>query len=90
MNRKAIDIGDYYADFGKIDKLLGWWPQVMLKDGLQQTLEYYRKNRAHYWNCRIPRFVRSRFPIRGAALVKADLALQFLDLCGIAVLLRQL
>ena len=49
-DRKVIDIGDYYADFGKIDKSLGWSPQVMLKDGLQQTLEYYRKNRAHYWD----------------------------------------
>src|SRR5437867_5071787 len=48
--RKAIDIGDYYADFRKIDKLVGWSPKVSLDDGLAQTLEYYRKHRAHYWN----------------------------------------
>ena len=48
-DRKAIDIGDYYADFRKIDKLLGWSPHVMLKDGLKKTLDYYREHHAHYW-----------------------------------------
>jgi dTDP-glucose 4,6-dehydratase/UDP-glucose 4-epimerase len=48
--RKAIDIGDYYADFGKIDKLLGWSPHVMLKDGLKKTLYYYREHHAQYWD----------------------------------------
>ena len=48
-DRKAIDIGDYYADFRKIEKLLGWSPHVTLKDGLKTTLEYYRKHQAHYW-----------------------------------------
>jgi len=49
-DRKAIDIGDYYADFRKIDKLLGWSPKVSLETGLKETLEYYRKNHAHYWD----------------------------------------
>jgi dTDP-glucose 4,6-dehydratase/UDP-glucose 4-epimerase len=49
-NRKAIDIGDYYADFRKIDRLVGWSPKVSLDDGLKQTLEYYRKHHAHYWD----------------------------------------
>jgi dTDP-glucose 4,6-dehydratase/UDP-glucose 4-epimerase len=48
-DRKAIDIGDYYADFGKIEKALGWSPQVVLENGLQQTLEFYRANHSHYW-----------------------------------------
>ena len=48
-DRKAIDIGDYYADFRKIDKLLGWSPQVALENGLRRTLDFYRANRAHYW-----------------------------------------
>jgi len=48
--RKAIDIGDYYADFRKIGKLVGWSPKVSLDDGLKQTLEYYRKHHAHYWD----------------------------------------
>jgi UDP-glucose 4-epimerase len=49
-DRKAIDIGDYYGDFRKIDKLLGWSPKVSLEGGLKQTLEYYRKHHAHYWD----------------------------------------
>ncbi len=49
-DRKAIDIGDYYADFRKIDKLLSWSPQVNLEEGLKQTLEFYRANQAHYWD----------------------------------------
>lgn len=49
-DRAAIDIGDYYGDFRKIDKTLGWSPQVSLEDGLTRTLEYYRKHHAHYWD----------------------------------------
>ncbi|HJT46502.1 MAG TPA: NAD-dependent epimerase/dehydratase family protein [Chthoniobacterales bacterium] len=49
-DRKTIDIGDYYADFAKIENLLGWSPQVPLKEGLGKTLEYYRKHHAHYWD----------------------------------------
>jgi len=49
-DRKAIDIGDYYADFHKVDKSLGWKPQVMLREGLTKTLEYYRANHARYWD----------------------------------------
>jgi len=49
-DRKAIDIGDYYADFGKIDEALGWSPQVTLENGLKQTLEFYRANQGHYWD----------------------------------------
>ena len=49
-DRQAIDIGDYYADFRKIDKSLGWTPKVVLEEGLKQTLEYYRVNRTHYWD----------------------------------------
>ena len=49
-DRKTIDIGDYYADFAKIENLLGWSPQVPLKEGLGKTLQYYRKHHAHYWD----------------------------------------
>lgn len=48
--RKAIDIGDYYADYRKIKSKLGWKPQVALKDGLELTIEYYKKFFKHYWN----------------------------------------
>lgn len=48
-DRKAIDIGDYYADYGKIKATLGWQPAVTLQEGLQRTLDYYRVDGIHYW-----------------------------------------
>jgi len=47
--RKAIDIGDFYADFGKIAAGLGWEPRVPLAEGLRRTLAFYRTNGEHYW-----------------------------------------
>lgn len=47
--RKAIDIGDYYSDFAKIENALGWAPQIGLDQGLHQTMDYYRQHYAHYW-----------------------------------------
>jgi UDP-glucose 4-epimerase len=49
-DRKAIDIGDYYADFSKIEVELGWRPAVDLRAGLARSLEYYRTHGAHYWD----------------------------------------
>jgi len=46
--RKAIDIGDFYADFSKIRNRLGWSPQVDLRTGLKKTLDYYRKYLPEY------------------------------------------
>jgi UDP-glucose 4-epimerase len=46
--RKRIDIGDYYADYGKIYSALGWQPRVKLRAGLAMTLAYYRKHLRHY------------------------------------------
>jgi UDP-glucose 4-epimerase len=50
-DRKTIDIGDYWADFTKIERDLGWRPEVELRDGLAQTLHYYREHGArNYWD----------------------------------------
>ena len=49
-DREVIDIGDYYGDFRKIDNLLGWSPKISLREGLAQTLDYYRQHRGHYWD----------------------------------------
>jgi UDP-glucose 4-epimerase len=46
--RKAIDIGDYYADHSLIERELGWRPQVRLADGLRRTLDFYREHGEHY------------------------------------------
>ncbi len=40
--RKRIDIGDYYSDYGLYRDTVGWEPQVTLEDGLRRTLDYYR------------------------------------------------
>jgi UDP-glucose 4-epimerase len=49
LERKAIDIGDYYGDYRQIRAKLGWRPRVALADGLRRTLDYYRRNAAYYW-----------------------------------------
>ena len=47
--RKAIDIGDYFADYTAIREALGWKPSVPLRVGLARTLDFYRRHGAHYW-----------------------------------------
>ncbi len=49
LDRKAIDIGDYYGSFQKICGLLGWRPKTPLQEGLSRTLGYYREHGTHYW-----------------------------------------
>ena len=48
--RKAIDIGDYYSDFNKIQQILGWTPKIGLQQGLALNLEYYRQHHGQYWD----------------------------------------
>ena len=47
-DRKAIDIGDYYADYSLIEGELGWTPKVSLREGLRSTLDFYREHGRHY------------------------------------------
>jgi UDP-glucose 4-epimerase len=46
--RARIDIGDFYGDATKIKNTLGWQPRVRLRDGLERTIAYYRKNKEQY------------------------------------------
>jgi UDP-glucose 4-epimerase len=46
--KKAIDIGDFYADSSKFRRLTGWAPSVGLRDGLSRTISYYRRHFDHY------------------------------------------
>jgi UDP-glucose 4-epimerase len=48
-DRKAVDIGDYYADYRLIQSKLGWTPKVLLREGLGKTLAFYREHHRHYW-----------------------------------------
>ena len=47
-DRRAIDIGDYYADFSKIRSELGWTPRRTLRETLEATLGYFREAMPHY------------------------------------------
>lgn len=46
--RKKIDIGDYYSNDALIRQTLGWEPKITLKEGLLQTVNYYRKHLKSY------------------------------------------
>jgi len=46
---KVIEIGDYVADHSKISKALGWQPGTSLEDGIKKTLQFYKENKAYYW-----------------------------------------
>jgi dTDP-glucose 4,6-dehydratase/UDP-glucose 4-epimerase len=48
VERKVIDIGDYYSDYKLAQELLSWHPQVSLSSGLERTLDYYEVHYAHY------------------------------------------
>jgi UDP-glucose 4-epimerase len=47
-DRKAIDIGDYYADDSRFRAITGWKPAISLKDGLKRTLDYYQEELPNY------------------------------------------
>ena len=47
--RKAIDIGDYYSDYGLARQILGWEPRTDLATGLKTTMNYYADHGAKYW-----------------------------------------
>jgi UDP-glucose 4-epimerase len=46
--KKAIDIGSFYADSTLFKQTAGWTPRVSLADGLARTLSYYRAHMTQY------------------------------------------
>jgi UDP-glucose 4-epimerase len=48
-DRKAIETGDYFADYSKFTAATGWEPRVEMEDGLARTVEFYKAHKAHYW-----------------------------------------
>ncbi len=46
--RKRIDIGDYYSDYHSIQNTLGWKPETSLREGLAETIAYYRRHYLRY------------------------------------------
>lgn len=47
-DRKRIDIGDFYADSGLAERVLGWRPKVGVREALERTLAYYRTHLPRY------------------------------------------
>jgi len=50
--KKAIDIGDFYADSTKFTRATGWTPTVKLGDGLRRTVAFYRQHFDRYVEAR--------------------------------------
>lgn len=48
--KKAIDIGSFYADSSKFKAAVGWEPRVGLREGLARTVAYYREHLPRYLN----------------------------------------
>jgi UDP-glucose 4-epimerase len=47
-DKKAIDIGSFYADSAKFTRTTGWRPTVGLREGLHRTIAFYRQHLPHY------------------------------------------
>lgn len=47
-DRKRIDIGNFYNDYRKIREHLGWEPRTSLREGLAQSVDFYRQHIEHY------------------------------------------
>src|SRR5215470_4026943 len=47
-DKKAIDIGSFYADSTKFTRVTGWTPVVQLSDGLRATVDFYRQYLSRY------------------------------------------
>ncbi|HXG87179.1 MAG TPA: NAD-dependent epimerase/dehydratase family protein [Vicinamibacterales bacterium] len=47
-DKKAIDIGSFYADSSRFKRATGWTAEVTLREGLARTLDYYRAHSDKY------------------------------------------
>jgi UDP-glucose 4-epimerase len=47
--RQSIEIGNAYSTYEKIQSVLGWRPRTSLREGLTRTIQFYQKDRDHYW-----------------------------------------
>jgi nucleoside-diphosphate-sugar epimerase len=46
--KKAIDIGSFYADSTRFKRLTGWVPTVLLEEGLGRTVAFCRQHFGRY------------------------------------------
>ena len=47
-DKKAIDIGSFYADSTRFRETTGWTPAVSLREGFARTIAYYREHLPRY------------------------------------------
>ena len=47
--RAEVEPGDYWADISKIKRAVGWEPVTDLENGINKTVDFYRKYKEHYW-----------------------------------------
>ena len=47
-DRKAIDVGDFICDYSAFRDQFGWEPKVSFEEGIQRSIEYFRKEIEHY------------------------------------------
>jgi len=47
-DKKAIDIGDFFADSAKFQRVTGWTQTTALADGLKRTIDFYRRHFDRY------------------------------------------
>ena len=52
--KKAIDIGSFYADSSRFMAAAGWRPTVSLREGLKRTLDYYQAHMDKYVDPEVP------------------------------------
>jgi len=48
-DKKAIEIGDYTADYSKFKNQFGWDTEISFEEGLNRSYEYYREYKQNYW-----------------------------------------
>lgn len=53
-DKRAIDIGSFYADWSRFKAAVGWTPRVSLREGLTRTVAYYRQNLQQYLDLSSP------------------------------------
>lgn len=46
--KEAISVRNFVADWGKINRILGWRPKTKLKTGIEKTVEFYRARLEEY------------------------------------------
>lgn len=46
---QPIEVGNYVADWQKINNALGWKPEVSLEEGLKKTVEFYSLHKNKYF-----------------------------------------